>query len=216
MTLDDLLADFRAAIHDEGDSVVMELAVGALDASNVIFSLDFAPIKSSTYQIYVDGALQTEGVDYTFDADRGVLTFTTAPSGVVRGSYDTYVYGDAQLRRFLANAIYKLKAGNYQPASSWTIAADNTTLSDALDDDEMALLFAQANVLLLESEQKRALRRSVRIVAGIGLDRGNEAGNYQQALRDARDALKVLVDGMCLKEVDGWRVPTGMEKGAVA
>ena len=216
MTLDDLLADFRAAIHDEGDAIVLELAVGALDASNVIFTLDGAPIKSASYQVYVDNALQTEGADYTFEADRGVITFATAPTGIVRTTYDTYIYGDAQLRRFLANAIYVLKGGNYEPAGSWSIAADGTTLSETLDDDEKALVYAQANLLLLEGEQKRALRRSVRIVSGIGLDRGNEAGNYQQAVRDARGALKVLVDAMCLKEIEGWRMPTGMEKGAVA
>ena len=65
--------------------------VGTGDGSNEVFYLDWTPINSGSYTIYVNGTAQTDGTDYTLDLKTGKLEFATAPANgdVITADYSS-------------------------------------------------------------------------------------------------------------------------------
>jgi len=212
-TLTSLLEGFRSLIHDDGDIIVMEHAVGEINGTNKLFVLPTPPIIADSETVYVGGVVKTRTTEYSVSASTGLITFTAAPGAVVEASYQSVVYGDSQLLVYLASALDRLRTTDYDPAKEWELAADDDTLNVTLEEEQRALLLAQAALLVVEAEARRSLRRSgIKLTANIGIDRTNEAPNYTALLKQYRDDFDAMLKRMTQAQVIGWRVPTGMEK----
>lgn len=61
------------------------------------------PVQSGTAKVYVNGVMQTSGVDYTLDEALGLVTFVTAPSegSTVVITYQYTMLSDDQITAFL-------------------------------------------------------------------------------------------------------------------
>ena len=213
-TLDSLLTPLRDLINDEGEMVVLEEAAGLIDGTNKQFTVMGAPIRVGSYTIYVGGLAKTDVSDYGLNTDTGVLTFVVAPGAKVTATYDVLTYGDAQLRRQLANGLNWLRTSDCDFTRSWELEADATTLNVVLEEEEQSLLLHVTASLIVEAELRRSLRRSgVRMTANIGVDRSLEVRNYNESLRELRADRDEMVKRMAQQRMYGWRVPTGMEKG---
>lgn len=55
-----------------------EVPAGAINGSNTVFTLLRAPNPLQSLQLYLNGALQTQGIDYTLSTN--TITFTVAPT----------------------------------------------------------------------------------------------------------------------------------------
>lgn len=67
--------------EDEFDGIAFadnDAVQGAIDGSNATFTLSHAPSPSSSLQLFLNGTLQRQGVDYTLSG--ATITYTTAPS----------------------------------------------------------------------------------------------------------------------------------------
>lgn len=73
------------------------------DGSTIHFRLSSFPVKANSQQLYVAGALKTEGTDYTLDDNTGKITFTSAPADganiFVRG--EASIFSDDELNDLL-------------------------------------------------------------------------------------------------------------------
>jgi hypothetical protein len=62
--------------------------IGTANGVLVNFTVANFPVEADSQLIYVDGVLQTEGIEYTFVDATGVATFAVAPvSGAVTATY---------------------------------------------------------------------------------------------------------------------------------
>jgi len=59
-------------------NVMQEIPAGSVNGLNVTFMLSQTPSQPDSLQVYLNGLLQEEGIDYTFN-DITTITFTDAP-----------------------------------------------------------------------------------------------------------------------------------------
>lgn len=57
---------------------LQETPTGAVDGVNDAFTLSTAPSYNSSLQVFLNGLIQRQGIDYTISGT--TITFTTAPS----------------------------------------------------------------------------------------------------------------------------------------
>ena len=67
-------------------------AVGTGDGAATVFTLANNPVLTNSETVYLDGASQTRGVNYTINFDTGAITFTAAPGAGVAVTAD-YTHG---------------------------------------------------------------------------------------------------------------------------
>lgn len=95
------------------------------DGETTVFKLSHGNVQDSTYSVYVDNQLKTEGTDYTLDKENGLLTFVSAPADgkEVEVKYYFSAFSDTELTEFL-----KLESDNVIRAALRCI---NLLLTDA-------------------------------------------------------------------------------------
>jgi hypothetical protein len=88
------LADDYKFAFDENDG----------DGATEIFRLTHGNIQAATYEVQVDGAVQTDATDYTLDLERGILEFATAPTtgDIIQIKYYFSAFSDTEITEFLS------------------------------------------------------------------------------------------------------------------
>lgn len=79
----------------DGSTVAFQAFKRYAFGSGTAFDRTLTKTVAGTSQIFIEGAPQTEGVDYTIDDDTGIITFTVAPAatgGTGPGGAETVTY----------------------------------------------------------------------------------------------------------------------------
>lgn len=73
------------------------------DGESQDFQLSHHPVKTSSYQVLLDGNLQTESTDYTLDLETGLLNMVALPTAELEldVKYEYSVFSDTELTEFL-------------------------------------------------------------------------------------------------------------------
>ena len=85
------------------DPELYDRSEGTANGSDLEWQVPHYPVKVASYKVYVAGALKADGVDYTFDLECGVITFTLAPgiAEAVKVTYKHTVLSDTNISAYL-------------------------------------------------------------------------------------------------------------------
>lgn len=111
-----------------------------------------SPVVPNSQTVYIDGDDQTEGTDYTFDDDLGLVVFATKPeeSKTILVTFRFSILSDEQIQSLL-----DLNGGDVQLAAA--DACESIATSEALIQKKLKMLdFQTDGPALLEALLKRA------------------------------------------------------------
>lgn len=120
------LSDIRVLI---GDIAEFDRQTATGDGASTKYQVTSYPIITDSDSVTVGGTAKTRGTDYTVDVERGVITFTTAPSNAAAV---VIFYNYAQLSDESINALVVLKDDTYAAAAmaAESLAAKYARISD--------------------------------------------------------------------------------------
>jgi hypothetical protein len=101
------LTDIEAVRLKTGDKSLITREGSRGDGVTQAFKLSHGSILTTpAAQVWIDGTLKADGVDYTIDEAYGVVAFTTAPAEDVEITFQYYwaVFTDTEVQHFLTEA----------------------------------------------------------------------------------------------------------------
>lgn len=160
------------------------------DGASTLYNLGYAPVIESSYNIYVNSALNVESTDYTLDLDSADLQFNIAPPSnqEARAEFKYAFWRDKNWTNAINNAIEELNARGFfrqtvRDTSAFAISANVRTYNGPTN--------------------------AVDVYEILQFDDRTISGNYRQLAGNwayQQDANKILL---------GWK-PSTAEKAAVS
>lgn len=71
----------------ENQFVESETPAGLINGVNTAYTLAFTPVYSSTVSVFLNGLLQTQGVDYTISGANITMTVAPALAQILKANY---------------------------------------------------------------------------------------------------------------------------------